>query len=222
MASLNARNIKLDPETFSSWYTASQALDYAMRCVGTKSAAKQALWSRISGGMIEAAASHVSVTQEHSAPVTQSGPIHIPKDFWANLAEGRSDLWGPGDATFYFLSNKMGYGSGTWFLFVGIRFNPNNIHSTLPLPSAETPAPGKRDDLSEGESEQRGPRVSDAHLAAWFDLWRKVYQGTPLDIEDIAVASARGMFQGKSVTRQQVRDLRGTQKRGRKPSDSAK
>ena len=147
-------------------------------------------------------------------PLPNLVPFIFRKTFWANLAEGRSDLWGPGDATFYFLSNKMGYGSGTWFLFVGIKFNPNNIHSTLPLPSAETPAPGKRDDLSEGESEQRGPRVSDAHLAAWFDLWRKVYQGTPLDIEDIAVASARGMFQGKSVTRQQVRDLRGTQKEG--------
>lgn len=68
------------------------------------------------------------------------------------------------------------------------------------------------------EPETKGPSVSPAHLQAWFNLYREVYKGKD-DTEPNAIASAQGMFPGKSVSRQRIRDLRGKQKRGPKTGE---
>ncbi len=55
----------------------------------------------------------------------------------------------------------------------------------------------------------RGPPVSPDALKAWFDVYQKVYGNTPADTLDNALKSARGMFPGKFVARDRIRDLAG-------------
>lgn len=85
-------------------------------------------------------------------------------------------------------------------------------------PLSKTPGRVKQDEGHASVQESKGPRVSGAHLKAWYDLYRTVYgDDTP---EAHSVKSAQGMFSDKSVSRERVRELRGPQKRGRKPTGS--
>lgn len=62
------------------------------------------------------------------------------------------------------------------------------------------------------EQESKGPPVSKAHLQAWFDFYKKI--GGDLR-EDIAHASARMNFQGKTISRARIRALLGPRPMGR-------
>jgi len=66
-------------------------------------------------------------------------------------------------------------------------------------------------------NESRSP-VSDAALKAWYEAYKLAYSGNS-DTEASAIKSASGCFPDKAVSRQKIRDLRGEQKRGRKPRD---
>ena len=54
-----------------------------------------------------------------------------------------------------------------------------------------------------------------AAMEAWYAAYRLAYQGAD-DTMEKALASAKGMFPGKSVSREQVRKLAGGRKPGRK------
>jgi hypothetical protein len=107
--------------------------------------------------------------------------------------------------------------------FFGIRFDPKGMLALIanaPEKSPSVPV-AKPPGSDSPESEEKGPPVSPVYLRAWYALYKQVYQGAS-DTEDNAWASARGMFPGKSVSRDSVRALRGPQRPGRKPSDPAK
>jgi hypothetical protein len=201
------------------WLTPKEAAEYAAKCVGQRGA-YNAILERLKAGMIEAVARQSSTVQWGGAPYVEWGEKDIPKDLWTDFQADGSDLWGAGDAKF----NR----TQMTFLFIGIRLNPNDVKSTLPTPvepkrwiKRKAPPPAPAPAKPPAEPEQKGPRVSDAHLAAWFDLYKQVYKGAE-DTEDNALKSAQGMFLGKSVSRDRVRALRGSQKRGRKPVEPAK
>jgi hypothetical protein len=90
-----------------------------------------------------------------------------------------------------------------------VRFEPNAVRAIIGPVAKQASA------VADVEPAEKGPSVSDVHLKAWFEVYRQAYTGAS-DTEANAVASARGMFPGKSVSRDKVRDLRGEQKRGRK------
>jgi hypothetical protein len=104
-----------------------------------------------------------------------------------------------------------------------VRFDPDGVHDIIKnltpppaLPPTEEATPATEPE----EPPEKGPPVSPELLKAWFEVYRRAYIGAA-DTEANAVASARGMFPGKSVSRERVRELRGAQKRGRKATDSA-
>jgi hypothetical protein len=102
---------------------------------------------------------------------------------------------------------------------------PESLSPGPPYYGPPTPlhpgGPSEMPKVEEAEPEQTGPPVAQIHLKAWYDLYRQAYSGSA-DTEATALKSARGMFPGKSVSRDRVRALRGSQKRGRKPTEIAK
>jgi hypothetical protein len=79
--------------------------------------------------------------------------------------------------------------------------------------SPPPPAAPKQEDVQ--QTEDSAPPVSLSHLKQWHELYLLVYPEAE-DTEALAWASAKGMFQGKSVSRNAIRNLRGERKRGRK------
>jgi hypothetical protein len=218
---------EITPEDIAAWYTPFEACKYAATCMDTK-AGPSAVWQLLLAGMIEAVASSSSMTPKGRGPITDTKPIIIPKQMWGSMSTSGSDLWNGAYVRFW-VGNSDG---GTAYQFFGIKLSPDDIHARLPPPRPplksgwvkKTPEPEKptrAPEVEAPEPEQKGPAVSQDHLKAWFGLYQKVYSGSA-DTEANAVASARGMFPGKSVSRDRIRELRGNQKRGRKPTDAAK
>ncbi len=152
-----------------------------------------------------------------------SNAIPIPVVLWRDYYEYTIGFWEAGDIKFY-LGHRESYNQTTSVWYQGIRFHPFGIEELValapPKPYA-TPVPVEAKEAQETEPSQSGPPVSDVHLEAWYELFQKVYGGTAKDTEAFAQQSAFGMFPDKSVTRQRIRELRGEQKRGRKPSGPA-
>jgi hypothetical protein len=219
----------ISPEALAAWWTPREAVAYASRCEGifTAKAASNAIWQRLVGGLIESASASSSSTPKDRGPTTYMRPDFIPKRLWKSYSDSGSDLWGAGDARFF----VSGSGTSTVWRFFGIRLNPDDVRATLPSPRPppkklwiRKPAEEKKIEpqkVEVPEPVQKGPAVAEDHLKAWHELYRRVYTGVA-DTEANALASAQGMFQGKSVSRDRVRALRGTQKRGRKSPDTAK
>jgi hypothetical protein len=216
-------------EEIATWYTPKEACRYAARIVGPKNA-MAAISRRLLAGQIECAATRSSLSYGRNGPYPDPNPSLIPVGYWRHMTKAGSDLWGVGDARFFLPSQQRGVASKT-FMGLGVKLNPRDVHDALPsvpLEQEPEPTPSPPQDppkvesspLESSKSEtdelvQKGPPVSEEHLKAWFDLYRRVYSGA-VDTEATALASARGMFHGKSVSRDRIRALRGTQKRGRK------
>jgi hypothetical protein len=217
---------EISAEKLASWWSPQAAFAYAKTCVGDGAAAN-AIWQRLIGGLIETASTTSSVTPKDRAPIPNWDPELIPRRFWKLFSKTGSDFWGAGDARFFL----PGTGTSTVYQAFGIKLNPADLRETLPPPRPppkrmwvkppEPEKPVEKPKTEEPEPEQKGPPVAAEHLKAWFDLYQRVYSG-PNDTEANAVTSARGMFPGKSVSRERVRALRGSQKRGRKSTDTAK
>jgi hypothetical protein len=127
-----------------------------------------------------------------------------------------SSFWTTGDLVYTYRRDI--YDEVT-FRHFDVRFEPEGVNAII---GSAAPDIAPTPDLPEAnEPTERGPPVSEAHLQAWYEVYRQVYQGAA-DTEDTAVRSARGMFPGKSVSRDKIRKLRGAQKRGRKPGETAK
>jgi hypothetical protein len=211
---------QVSAEEFASWWSPLQATRYAVTCVGSLGTARNALWSRLYSGLIEAAATATTAQIGTQTPKSSRQPELIPPTFWrAKSGQPGAEFWNGSDIDFFIRD--------TLFEYFGVKLNPNDVRSTFLRAPAELGAP-KEDETPKfppelpAEPPQKGPPVADEHLRAWYDLYQKVYSGTAADTEGNAHASAQGMFPGKSVSRERIRALRGAQKRGRKPTDSAK
>jgi hypothetical protein len=237
---------EIRPSDIENWYTPAQACAYARNCVSAKGASN-AIWRLLEAGLIEAVASSASRTPKDSAPIPRTTPVRIPERYWKSFSDHGSDLWSGGYARFWVV--RKGYDSGTTYQYFGIKLNPDDVRSNLPPPrppdaiaikatppvtvsypphrpiapaalAVPSPAEQVTSDVPDNDVVNKGPPVAPDHLKAWFDLYRRVYSGSS-DTEANALDSARGMFPGKSVSRDSVRALRGAQKRGRKATDAA-
>jgi hypothetical protein len=157
------------------------------------------------------AVSHHSVW-EGRCDDTRSVIFLIPSDHWQHYDHSYSwsTFWVTAQIT---LGLGREYGSDALISVqhFGVRFEPKGVLAMIPKPSNI----GQPEQSSEIESEQKGLRVTDPHLQAWFEFYKKVH-GEAEDTEDRALESARMNFPGKSVSRERVRALRGSQRRGPK------
>jgi len=206
-------------EEYRRWYTPKQALEIVGKAMaGDWNAAYPAILQRLAGGKILAHAEDIDWKQ-----VSKTGALPkysaVGKDIldqW-NKSNHQSYLpfWSSGNATVELRTGHSLSDAPLTINLYGIRFDPDGINK---LAGIATPLAASSAALAvtSPEPEQKGPRVSDPLLKEWFALYSKAYPDAE-DTEDRAVESARGMFQGKSVSRDRVRALRGARKRGPKP-----
>jgi hypothetical protein len=213
---------EISAEELSSWWTPHQSASYGTTCQGISDmkSAYNAIWQRLVGGLIEAAAASWSATPAKGSPVPHMTPDFVPLRYWRDFTNSGSDIWGAGDARFYVVYQ----GGSTTYRYFGIRLNPADVRKVLPAvrppppkqlvvtPKQETAEPTK---IEPTEPTQKGPRVPDPHLKAWFDFYKAIHSSIE-DTEDRALEHARQCFPGKSVSRDRVRALRGSVKRGPK------
>jgi hypothetical protein len=215
---------EVSAEEVATWYSPIQAVIIAARVLGDNQAASNAIWQRIIAGQIECVSSSTSTTERGRNPDSVQGLKLIPPSYWQHFANIGSDLWRAGDARFLIpgRTNRHSTTATRTIHCFGIKLNPANVHDSLPpIPPEPEPAPAEPEKtpppLDEAaEPAQRGPRVSDAHLQAWWEFYKKTHSNSE-DTEDRALEFARLCFPGKSVARDRVRALRGTVKRGPKP-----
>lgn len=218
----------ITPEEFATWLTPSEALSSLQDCL-ERTEASHAIWDRLKGGIIRAAAEKSSKTVEKGNPnLTDRPSLILPVDWQYFTRSKEAQFWKVGDARFFFGRNSR-WGQQVTILRYGIRLDPVAVGTLVaampskPRPVAPVAAGAENSDPRDpAETEEaqadKGPPVSDEHLRAWHDLYRRAYSGS-VDTEEMALSSARGMFPGKSVSRERVRALRGRQRRGRKSTD---
>ena len=166
------------------------------------------LLERLKSGKVVAAAK--SSTWQGDRRIRATDEILIDAAHWQSYSPTMG-FWEIGDIKFDLGHVYNSYASvSIWYH--GIRFEPEGIRAIIPAGTAkseqEAPASGT-------EPEPKGPRVSDAHLRAWFEFYKAVTTGTE-DTEDYAWSHARRCFPGKTVSRDRVRAIRGSQRRGPK------
>jgi hypothetical protein len=196
----------------TDWLTPRQALAILGRVVENESVATRGLLERLRGGMVKAVAFNSAVTSE-------SGPwsgtfCEIDVDHWTRIFAS-DEFWITGDLSYE--AREYGESRTSTFRHFDVRFEPQSIKAMVdvlsrsaPAASAHAPAVG-----AESEPVQKGPRVTNPHLQAWFEFYKVVTPETE-DTEDYAWAHARRCFPDKTVSRERVRELRGSLKRGPK------
>jgi hypothetical protein len=222
--------IQLEASVVADWITPRQAVDILDAVYDDKYLAKKVLLGRLIGGVIQAASGRTVVVD--AGRKAEALFITIPPSEWEGI-EPADGFWISGDLIYTRRSQSSSYQDCKTSHF-RVRFDPEGVREIVkdepPKPRGskwikkklEPEAPPVPAEVEAPEPEQKGPAVSQDHLKAWFDLYQRAYSGSATDTEANAVASARGMFPGKSVSRERVRDLRGAQKRGRKADDAAK
>lgn len=191
---------------YETWLSPSDALGRLTHL----SAPKKTILTRLYHGLIRSVAHTVS---------TPSKSYHftlLNKGKWQVISGSYSidsSFWGSGDFTF---ASPDGRTAAEWAFF-GVRFDPAGIdliaasapgrttRTTPPLAAPpESMEPPKE---AEADPPPKGPPVSDALLKGWYALYCQAYKGSAADTLPTAWGSASGMFPGKFVSRQRVRDL---------------
>jgi hypothetical protein len=188
-------------DEFAKWMLPKDAVALLKSHYGTQSIiiATTTLIERAKGGLLTAIAKHTSY---EDGTTTYLKPIQ--KSDWDSIRSD-STLWLSGDVVYRIKLGSYRDDAVTVRQF-DVRFHPQEVRDIIPAPMMAEP------DKPAAAGEQPGPPVSDAHLKAWYELYKKAY---PDDSEDRAWQSARGMFPGKSVSRAKIRELRGSRDMGR-------
>ena len=205
-------------EELKRWYTPQEALRRAAAHLGEKFA-PEGIWNRVRAGIIGMASSSASQHRDNDPVTPYRTPQVLPAWFFRTHKEIPDKLWS-GDFFFGFeepppeaetlgLAAVMADPELRYkFKFVyteafGVRFNPEDIDREFP-PTAE--------ELTAKAEETAKPRIGDDPLAAWAELFKRLYPGAD---QDFALSSARGMFPDKHVSRDRVRALIPARRPGR-------
>jgi hypothetical protein len=203
----------LTADDIADWLTPSQAIEILYAEFKDYSLCIRTLLGRLRGGMVQAVSGHTLI--QRAGTDSRKSFYAIPSDHWNNV-ETNSAGWTTGDFAYEF--REHGRSSYLTAQHYGVRFEPQGVHAIV-FGSATSASPAGRqvpiEPAPKPEPEPEGIPVSDAHLQAWFEFYKKVYNEAE-DTEERALESARMNFQGKSVSRERVRALRGSQRRGPK------
>jgi hypothetical protein len=174
MASLAAFAIgDISAAELASWWTPKEAALYAATCLDPASSANNAVWQRLVGGMIEAAATMSSASLAGGQlPNVDESPALIPRHFWGKFLERGSDIWGAGDALFRI--------EGVKFQCFGVKLNPADVRGSLPSPR---PSQKQWTDKPENTESERLPinHGGRPRKEWWDDFWiaicGEIYEG---------------------------------------------
>jgi hypothetical protein len=205
----------LTPEIVASWLVPEAAVEILSKGLGIKEDdARHVILERLRSGKIRAAAK--SSKWENEPRIKETAEILVEPNYWERYA-CTPGFWKTGDIKFGLghINSSFSYVS-VWYH--GIRFDPIAVRAIIP---AATPSIPVDSPLAESKSEsdpdyRKLPAVSQAHLKSWYEVYRAVYGGSAEDTLDSALSSARGMFPGRFVSRDRVRDLAGGRTPGRK------
>lgn len=208
-------------EDFLTWIPAHEAYRIVGNVVGNPTAFE--MLKRLSLGLLIARfeyAFHIIGNSKKALPQFQI----VGEKIWENVAKADSPtqltLWSANSINVDAEGPTSLHSPTVKIAMLGIRFDPIGIKRMdpkriLPEPPA-APAPAVPVViLPIVEPEIKGTPVSKAALEVWFKAYQSAYSGAD-DTEARALESAKGCFPGKSVSRDAVRELRGTQKRGPK------
>jgi hypothetical protein len=199
----------LTPEDVADWLTPPQAVALVDAAHKDVYLTKNAILERLRAGMVQAVARHSAVGTSGARQLF----FKIPSDHWERI-QSADPFWRLGDITYQ--HREYGSTAVVTVRHFDVRFEPQGIRAMIPSASKNTVSPTAAiQDETSNEPAQKGPRVSDAHLQAWFEFYKKVHSGAE-DTEDRALEFARQCFSGKLVSRDRVRALRGSVKRGPK------
>jgi hypothetical protein len=201
----------LTPDEFASWLTPPAAVKILESAFGTDSRsyiARHTLLERLRGGRVRAVAKEFVV--DTGLPTERA---IIDPDSWIHMRE-EDIFWTSGDLTFSTVDASRRRENHR---FYHVRFEAAAIHEI----AGNTGLPATIAPSEDEKNKKKLPNVSEAALAAWHEAYQKAYGGTPEDKLATAFESAVGMFPGKFVSRQKIRDLvGGNRKPG--PKGSAK
>jgi hypothetical protein len=201
----------LTPEEFARWLTPSRAVEMLYAVLQERGLSRQTLLNRLRGDMGRAAARR-SVFQRDDTADSTSEYYEFHRDEWGGI-DTSDAFWRTGDL----IRSYRRYGTNGTDRHYDVRFEPAGIEDIIATVSRTTERVGSEAHAPDEVTNEatKGPRVSDAHLQAWFEFYKKVHIG-PGDTEDRAVEFARRCFPDKSVSRDRIRALRGSLKRGPK------
>jgi hypothetical protein len=136
----------------------------------------------------------------------------IPAEHWERV---RTDalFWQTGDVDYEVADLHNSYTSHVSWRLYDVRFDPEAVREIVGSAGIASPPV---EATTGPEPEQKAPRVADAHLRAWYEFYKTVTPEAE-DTEDYAWGHAKRCFPDKTVSRDRVRDLRGSLKRGPKP-----
>jgi hypothetical protein len=208
-ASMALRQLK--SEEIADWLTPGEAADILAQVYQDRFLAKKTLLGRLVGGMVTAVSGHtVIVDVGHPARATL---IVIPSNEWEGILP-IDNFWVTGDLIYHRRSQSSSYEDATTSHY-GVKFEPQGVYGIIKGAKSATPAATAA--VSEQDAEEKKkPPVPAAHLAAWFEFYKKV-AGEMRD--DPALTHARMCFPNHSVTRQKIRDLLPERPMGRPRKD---
>ena len=216
------------------WLSTHEAIAQLMAVYGAHSACRDALVKRLAGGLIrsECRIQRQWISDNKSYETKENEPVK--KSFWELLdrkVRFTTEDWKAGDFSYSF----TGANTKTHFSVFAVRIkrdgvlqmvldashldadvgSARNLSGSRPANSTEVDLISRQLSLPVGH--RNLPPVSPERLRRWFAFFEAEYPPA-LNNEDLALQHARVTFPKNSVARQKVRDLRGAQKRGPKPS----
>jgi hypothetical protein len=199
----------LTAEDIADWLNPDQAVQILDAVFNKISLSRHTLLERLRGGMVQAIAAHSAFDGRRSSRATL---YRIPSEDWEKV-DTADPFWITGDVTY----QRREYGGGDIIIarHFDVRFEPQGVWAIVGKPGISHTTQAQPESSSVAELEPKGPRVTEPHLRAWFEFYKTV-RSEAEDTEDRALESARKNFPGKSVSRERVRALRGSQRRGPK------
>jgi hypothetical protein len=201
-------------EEFDGWLSPAEALQLLK--VFPAETAQKAILDRLKANLIKPVAKN-GATRFPDKPLIEIDMPHVPASFWQHVHfDGKwVRFWKTGDISAYIRSGRA---SGAEMGFFDMRFLRSDIEKLLPKDTSnQQPQTATTERKTE---ETKGPNVSPAYLQEWSELFLKVYPSAEVTL-DRAWSSAKGMFPGKSVSRDAVDKLLPPRGRGRRKLPTA-
>jgi hypothetical protein len=189
---------RFSARVFEGWLTAPEVAARILRLGGHHNSIS-ALADRLAVGLVGAAATHRAIDQGEP----EDGPLLIPREHWKVQGVAVDDVWQTGQFTVWW----GGYQKQR-FDYYGVRFDPVGIEAMLVSAGKGRagPAPQEARASQQPERYERKRHVTAQQMQAWHAAFKAVYGGTARDVvAPFGLDSARGFFQDKEVSRDDVR-----------------
>jgi hypothetical protein len=216
---------------FAKWITPREAIARISISI-TVELAPPAMIRRLRGGLIKAAAKSSTIERKGTATAPTSTVI-IPAAHWQQFPGEASHtrkliktFWETGDIRFWIPDNYH-INLHCSVLYFGVRFDPTGIDDwVMEFPAnvdytekesiARPAKPMAREPSSSevGEEHSTLTPIAESKLRRWHEFFIDI---NPHGTEAEALAHAKATFPKNRISREQVRDMRGPQKRGKKP-----